>query len=345
MVSLAFTNGTLLPHYLCGAQGDGYPKAVSTLIPYLQLGSTADTYVEYPPGNSTSFPIQIPGTATTGALAPSMQQALGAFHNGQATAATPYVTGLTNPVQLVPSTANTISGNGNYVISPGQTYTFAAVVNSPAYNCQGVGLVGLFMYALDTGTNQRVGTFINAGAYMTNWSSCLVGTNSMSTSVGIVHTQPIWPYGTVHAAYSGITWQAPATISGEIKFIGAAVTTYGYGAWSTTYNTPSLTVTNPTGNIVTVASANSQGLTVNGATIATAGNFDAMTAGANLIQTIIGGTATTTTTNALQPGVVAAIAIGSILGAVAVAGGVFFYVKKKQAAASYSPTNNTFYAL
>ena len=29
----AFTNGTLLPAYLCGPQNDGYPKSVGTLIP------------------------------------------------------------------------------------------------------------------------------------------------------------------------------------------------------------------------------------------------------------------------------------------------------------------------
>ena len=36
-ISTAFTNGTLLPSYLCGLQNDGYPKSVGTLIPYLKF--------------------------------------------------------------------------------------------------------------------------------------------------------------------------------------------------------------------------------------------------------------------------------------------------------------------
>jgi hypothetical protein len=232
----AFTNGTLLPSYLCGPQGDGYPKSVGTLIPYLILGGTADTeYNQFPPGLGT-VPIQIfDGTNLQGnAIAPSAKQIIGAFHNGQPQ--TNYTTAMKNPVWLCPSNANFMTGAANYTIAPGQEHNFALVVHDGVYgagfNPAGVALDGAFMYAIDTKTNQRIGAWKNAGPQFSAWPACNLN-QQFSLSVGIVHNALI----SENPSVTNLIWVAPRDIQGTVKFIGAGVTDLGYGPFSVEFNT------------------------------------------------------------------------------------------------------------
>ena len=82
-ISTAFTNGTLLPSYLCGLQNDGYPKSVGTLIPYLKLGKKDTAYNQFPPGAGTVQILINDGmnTPVGNSLSPDAQQIIGAFHN------------------------------------------------------------------------------------------------------------------------------------------------------------------------------------------------------------------------------------------------------------------------
>ena len=229
----AFTNGTLLPAYLCGPQNDGYPKSVGTLIPYLQLGEVKTPYNFFPPG-AGNVPIQIVNNAysTNIALAPSAKQIIGAFHNGQP--ATNYTTALVNPIVIVPTDfTDFVTGivSPNFKILPDTAYNMTIVVNLPAFNDPAIALDGAFVYAFDDVSQLRVGVFTASGLFMQNWYACTLN-NQYPINTGIVHNQLL----SETARYDGIVWQSPATLNGNITFIGAGVTDYGYGKFTVTYN-------------------------------------------------------------------------------------------------------------
>jgi hypothetical protein len=155
---IGFTNGTLLPSYLCGQQGDGYPKSVGTVIPYLILGNNNTAYNQFPPGKG-SIPIQIDNGNTNAfgnALAPNAQSIIGAFHNGNPD--TNYTTPLKNPITIVPTDFTNFSTglvDPSFIIIPNTYYNMTIVVNYPVFNFNNTALDGAFVYALDTITNNR----------------------------------------------------------------------------------------------------------------------------------------------------------------------------------------------
>ena len=226
----SFTNGTLLPSYLCGPQGDGYPKSVGTLIPFLKLGNVDTHYNQFPPGAGT-VPILINDGVNSrngNALAPNAQQIIGSFHNGNPN--TGYTTAIQNPVLIVPTDFNTGLVQPYFVILPDTWYNMSIVVNFPVFNDPKVALDGAFVYAIDTGTNQRIGTFIYTGNNMSPWYACSLN-NLYPLNTGIVHNQLL----SETPIYNNITWQSPLSITGSVKFIGAGVTDAGYGPFSATY--------------------------------------------------------------------------------------------------------------
>eukprot|EP00475_Leptophrys_vorax_P008735 TRINITY_DN15683_c0_g1_i1.p1 TRINITY_DN15683_c0_g1~~TRINITY_DN15683_c0_g1_i1.p1 ORF type:complete len:379 (+),score=89.14 TRINITY_DN15683_c0_g1_i1:92-1228(+) len=257
-----FTNGTLLPSYLCN-DIDGYPKSAGSLLPYLQLGINPDNYNQFPPGNSTNVTISILGNANgTQAIAPTSRQIVGSFHNGGAqllanfSAVTPvnYEKATTNPIWLAPLTSDPVTGAGTYTITPGAMHSFVVAAHCPVpdprgYNNAGIALDGLFLYAIDTATGQRIGSWVNVGATLTNWYACNPKLTS-SVSVGIVHNQ----LATNNPNIANLTWKAPQTIQGTVQFKGAGVSDCGFGPVLITYNTTTNT---------TALSPQAQGLTAN----------------------------------------------------------------------------------
>jgi hypothetical protein len=231
----SFTNGTLLPSYLCGPQGDGYPKSVGTLIPFLQLGNLGTPYNQFPPGNGT-IPILINDGINNqlgNALAPNAQQIIGSFHNGNPN--TGYTTATKNPVLIVPTDFtdfNTGNINPYFVILPDTDYNMSIVVNSPIFNDPNVALDGAFVYALDAGTGLRIGSFTFTGNNMSPWYACSLG-NLYPFNTGIVHNQLL----SETPIYSNIIWRSPRYFIGNVTFIGAGVTDAGYGPFSVTYQT------------------------------------------------------------------------------------------------------------
>jgi len=302
----------MLPPYLCGPATDGLPKTVGGVVANLLLGSSLDMYNQVPPGNGTT-PIMV-GTNTISATgvftaspgiaeAPPASMIFGAFHNGNAS--TNYVLPTTNPAVIVPANSiNVTSGalNTGFVITPGQTYTLAIVTNAPSFNDKNSPVDGFFVYAMDTATGNRVGTFIQTGSLFHYWSACnLDGTNAQ---VGIAHTNLV-----NSSSYSGITWQAPATMKGTIMFVGAAVTNGGYGPVAITYNTTTNSTAAAWSTVVRSVPAN-----------ATAGTaFTALTP-----------MTTTAAVTTVSPGATAGIAVGTAVVGAAIGCGVsFFWLKRR----------------
>jgi len=242
----AFTNGTLLPSYICN-DIDGYPKSAGTLIPYLILGTAADNYNQFPPGNATKPIIAFGDNVVAGvtAIAPTARALLGAFHNGGAqldangNVITPvvYETALKNPVWLAPNISNPTTGAGDYTIKLGQLNSFVVAAHCPTpdprgYNNVGVALDGFMAYAIDTATGQRIGAWVNVGPTMSNFYAC----NPQGTSfpsVGIVHNQ----LASGNSNVAGLTWMAPANVKGTIMFKGAGCSDCGFGPFVVIYNT------------------------------------------------------------------------------------------------------------
>lgn len=229
----SFTNGTLLPAYLCGVQGDGYPKSVGTLIPYLKLGNVDTAYNQFAPGRG-NIPIKIDDGINGligNALAPNAQQIIGSFHNGNPD--TNYTTAVKNIVTIVPTDfTNFTSGvvNKKFVIYPNTNYNMSIVVNFPSFNFTDTALDGAFVYALDEYTKTRVGNFIYTGDKMSPWYACSL-TNKYPLNTGIVHNQLLSETG----VYNNIIWKSPKYLYGNISFIGAGVTDAGYGPFKVTY--------------------------------------------------------------------------------------------------------------
>eukprot|EP00475_Leptophrys_vorax_P009124 TRINITY_DN159_c0_g1_i1.p1 TRINITY_DN159_c0_g1~~TRINITY_DN159_c0_g1_i1.p1 ORF type:complete len:380 (-),score=95.11 TRINITY_DN159_c0_g1_i1:164-1303(-) len=356
----AFTNGTLLPSYLCN-NPDGYPKSAGTLIPFLQLGTAADNYNQFPPGNNTAVPIVIGANPPVAgaAIAPTARQIVGAFHNGGAqedangNTILPqvYEKSSAQPVWLAPMNANAITGQvetaNGYLITPGLVHQLVVASHCPApdirgFNNGGVALDGFFAYAVDTGTGQRVGSWVNVGPTMTNWYACAIGAN-VSASVGIVHNQLVSGNSNV----AGLTWQAPANITGLIKFVGAGVSDCAFGPFNITYN-----VTTAAAKGMFAPSPTAQGLNPN-LDAANQATFVQKDAANDLPQTpaattYVGTpampqafqaatTTTTTTTTAYSPAATAGIAIaGSVAGGIVV-GGIMFFVGRRQTSSSKAP--------
>jgi hypothetical protein len=311
----------------------------------LQLGTAADNYNQFPPGNSTTVKIAFGDTvvANVTAIAPTARQIIGAFHNGGAqlngqTLITPvvYEKALNPPVWLAPASANPITGQnaGGYTITPGALHSFVIAAHCPApdfrgFNNAGVALDGFMAYAVDLGTGQRVGSWVNVGPTLTNFYACNPH-NTSSASVGIVHNQLVSGNSNV----AGLTWQAPATITGLIKFVGAGVSDCAYGPFTVTFNTTTNT---------TAPSPTAQGLNPNQDANNQVAAFTQKDASADLPQTkgnLVGvpnspnaavtTQVTTTTTTGYTPAATAGIAIAGAVAGGLVVGGIMFFVGRRQ---------------
>jgi len=329
----------LLPSYICN-DVDGYPKSAGTLIPFLILGTAADNYNQFPPGNATKPIIAFGDNVVVNvtAIAPTARQIIGAFHNGGAqldangNVVTPvvYEKSTVNPVWLAPGVSNPTTGLGDYTIKLGQVNTFVVAAHCPTpdprgCNNAGVALDGFMAYAVDTATGERVGSWINVGPTMTNFYAC----NPKGTawpSVGIVHNQLVSGNSNV----ANLTWLAPATAKGTIMFKGAGVSDCGFGPFVVTYNT----TTN-----MTAPSATKQGLSPNTLVTADPANNLAQYVpkdaaadlpGAAAAMTSVMGTGTTMYT----PGATAGIAIAGAVGGALVVGGAMFFIARRASASS-----------
>jgi len=324
----SFTNGTLLPGYLCGPPTDGLPKSVGTLLPYLQLGTALDGYDQFPPGNGTvAIQILQDPANNVGAFAPPAKMIIGSFHNGQPS--TGYIEATKNVIVVVPTSANTLTGAGNYVITPGAIHNLTLVVNSPAFNPAGIALDGAFVYAIDTATGGRIGSFLSAGASMTNWSACTLNNFELSRSVGIVHHEVLSDC----ASYGGLLWKAPKHIVGTVQFMGAGVCDAGYGPYATVWNTTTNHTAPPISSIIRPITKN---LSFGGAAVTSNGPFFLSTATTTLPQEediFDVATATDDGSSGMQTSSVALIAAGSAIGGLAVGiasvGGAWMFVNRK----------------
>lgn len=234
----AFTNGTLLPYYICGPPTDGLPKSLGGWLPFSKRSTAAV-------GTTTTTPrLDYPLDVGNGGSILNTQLVVTNWHNRNTTVACKQVIFVTSALtanaavvnQIVPGQTHTltltINAHPNAAGIPVcDTYTSAAQVT--ADDIANIALDGAVVYAINPNNNNaRVGTFTAFGdanlnpITMQSWVACgPVGT-------GIVHNQLISCVG----QYFGIQWVAPGNLAagGSVTFKGAGVTDGGYGAHAST---------------------------------------------------------------------------------------------------------------
>jgi hypothetical protein len=231
----------------------------------------------------------------------------------------------TNVVWIAPNNADINTAKGNYIITPGMEHTFALVVNCLqmsvdagkvyGFNADGVHLTGFFAYAMDTGTGERIGSWVNVGSKLTNWSACNLN-GKYSNSVGIVNSDEI----TDNPSLGGLIWKAPAQIVGNVRFIGAAVTDCGFGKIDLVYNV--------SGNAQTAPSITAQGLIVN--SMMTGKAFVAKDASPDLDQNVpYNGATVVNNGNTVSQGAAAGIGIGSVVFGAVIGAGIMLVFRKR----------------
>jgi hypothetical protein len=217
-IVLSFSNGTLLPYYLCG-ENDGLPKSLGGVLPYLILGTSNDPYDQFPGGIN---PVIVPSAA----------QILGSFHGGNP--AMNYTTPTENIITIVPTDfTNFTTGvvDPTFTIYPNTLYNFSLICNHPTFNPINIAINGAFVYARMGAI--RTGCFTKYGQNMIPWEGCTVyGKYPLET--GIVHFMPL----SDTAIYSGLQWKSPASFgSSNITFIGAGACDSGFGPFSRSFPT------------------------------------------------------------------------------------------------------------
>jgi len=199
----AFTNGALVPSYICNPQNDGLPKKFSDVLAKTQKKVTTVGF-DANAGDNVNAKNQ------NGANPPNSAYILASFHNSpnRVTSLQQSITVTAKNNQIVAGQANqlTLSSGGNNVV-----------------------LGGVLIYGVD-GSGTRQGSFTDAGTTFIPFPGC--GTNPQGQNVGVIQQNGISATGT----YSQLSYNAPAGATGNITLAGLFVTAKGFGTFSKSFN-------------------------------------------------------------------------------------------------------------
>ncbi|KAJ3075384.1 hypothetical protein HDU98_008338 [Podochytrium sp. JEL0797] len=212
--TLAFTNGTLLPPYLCGPPGDGMPKSLGGVLNFAVFNK--DTPLAFNPtaGNNLMM------TAATMNTAPvNTAFMLASFHN---------------TINSIAAMQNVITVAATAPLTAGAA--FAMTLSSRG----GIPLDGTMIYAQDMATGARLGSFTDTGATFSPFPGC--GQDANGNNFGMVHHQIVSATGT----YTQLAFNAPAALTaGQVIAIkGLAVDDMGFGFHCTMFTVGSAAATN-----------------------------------------------------------------------------------------------------
>jgi len=213
----AFTNGTLVPAYICNPQDDGLPKAFAQLLPYMRKNGKTVAF-DANPGDNFNNATRLNTTAAN--MIGNSAYILANFHNS------PNI--ITSIQQIV--TVTTASGGPIVAGQANQLILNSAIA--------GVELVGLLIYAKDANGN-RIGTMTDQGGMgiFTPFPGC--GLNPEGKTVGVIQTMSVAKNGT----YTQLFYNAPPYASGSITLQGLGVTNSGFGVYNYTFPVTGTTIT------------------------------------------------------------------------------------------------------
>jgi len=211
----AFTNGTLVPAYICNPVDDGMPKSFGQLLPYLRKNGKTVAF-DANPGDNFNNATRL---NTTAAMPMGNSAYITSnFHNS--------ANNIVSVQQVI--TVTTASGGP---IMAGQANRL--VLNSAV---AGVELVGVLVYGKDQ-NGKRIGTMTDQGGILVPFPGC--GLNPEGQTVGVIQTMPVAKNGT----YTQLFYNAPPYASGSITFQGLGVTNSGFGVFNFTIPVSGTTMT------------------------------------------------------------------------------------------------------
>jgi len=211
----AFTNGTLVPAYICNPVDDGLPKSFAQLLPYTRKNSKTVAF-DANPGDNFNNATRLNQTAAM--PVGNSAYVLANFHN------------TANKLTSIEQVINVTTASGGPIMA-GQANRL--VLNSAI---AGVELVGVLIYGQDQNGN-RIGTMTDQGGILVPFPGC--GTNPEGQTVGVIQTMSVAKNGT----YTQLLYNAPPYASGTITFKGLAVTNSGFGVYNYTLPVAGTTMT------------------------------------------------------------------------------------------------------
>ncbi|KAI9363934.1 hypothetical protein DFJ73DRAFT_473745 [Zopfochytrium polystomum] len=197
----AFTNGTLIPEYLC-AKNDGKPKTLGQVLNFAIFDK--DTPLAF--NKDAANNLAMTANTMTGGLPPNTAYMLASFHN---------------TLNSIAAAANVITVNSKATLTAGQMFPLTLTTGDP-----NVPLDGTMIYAQDA-NGHRLGTFKDTAAQSVFAPYPPCGFNDDGTPNGLVHNTIVAAGGT----YSTLNFMAPATLkAGDVvRIMGLAVTDNGFG--------------------------------------------------------------------------------------------------------------------
>jgi len=211
----AFTNGTLVPAYICNPVDDGMPKAFGQLLPYLRKNGKS---VAFDANAGDNFLNATRLNETAAAPYGNSAYITANFHNSP--------NSITSIQQVIKVT--TASGGPIIAGQPNQLILNSAIA--------GVELVGVLIYGKDQ-NGVRIGTMTDQGGIFLPFPVC--GLNPEGHTVGVIQTMSVAKNGT----YTQLWYNAPPYASGSITFQGLGVTNSGFGVYNYTIPVTGTTIT------------------------------------------------------------------------------------------------------
>jgi hypothetical protein len=207
----AFTNGSIVPAYICDAKPDGLPKSFGQLLPYTREMTGPIAFNPNATDNLANAPMLQQATNSTSQVGNSAY-ILASFHNTLNSLA-PIEQGI---VVMPMNGGPLIAGQANQLnLSSGVT---------------GVNLDGAMLYAQEQGV--RIGSFTDKGGMgiFKDFPGC--GKNADGKFAGVIQQMII----SQNESYPSLFYNVPACVkSGNITMAGLSVTDGGFGVWKYTF--------------------------------------------------------------------------------------------------------------
>jgi len=205
----AFTNGTLVPAYICNPRPDGLPKSFGQLLPYTREQLEAVAFNANPGDNLGTAPAF---NATAPSMVANSAYILASFHN------------TLNSLAAIEQGLVVTIANGSTSFKAGTTQTLILSSGNTTVN-----LDGALLYAEEG--EQRVGSFTDKGGMFANFPGC--GKSAGGKIAGVIQTAVI----ACTSTYDQLQFNVPLCVaSGTITLAGLSVTDAGFGVWK--YNFP-----------------------------------------------------------------------------------------------------------
>jgi len=204
----AFTNGSLVPSYICNPTADGLPKAFAQLLPYTRKNAQVIA-VDATAGDNKNIPLL---KATGNSQIGNSAYILASFHDS-----------LNNLNAQKGNGINVKTANGGPIIA-GQANQLT--LTSAGNNVQ---LLGVLAYA-NGADGTREGSFTDQGNTNTFVQFPGCGTNKQGGVNGIIQQTGVSATNT----YTNLFYNADPSAAGTVTLAGLSVTKNGFGVWNFT---------------------------------------------------------------------------------------------------------------